>query len=66
MTPIRFVYFDEDANQKVRLTIHSQFQQYFTKEIMYRVLLEYEDGFVMEPILPEVDIHELLNKRIKE
>lgn len=66
MTPIRFIYIDEDAGCKVRLTILSQFQQYFTKETMYRVLMEYDNGFVMEPILAENDIRELLEKRIEE
>jgi hypothetical protein len=66
MTPIRFTYFDEDAGQKVYVSILGQFTHHFTRENMYHVRAEYSDGFVMEPIYDEAHIRELLKKRVEE
>ena len=66
MLPIKFVYYDEGAAEKVCLTILSRFQHHFTKESMCHVRAEYEDGFVMEPIFTENDIRDLLKKRVEE
>ena len=66
MTPIKFEYYDEGANQKAYLSILRQFKHHYTGETIYHVRVEYEDGWIMEPLYSETDIHELLKYRVEE
>ena len=66
MTPIRFEYYDEFIKQKVYLSILGQFRHHYTGETIYRVRVEYQDGWVMEPLYSETDILKCLKHRVEE
>lgn len=66
MTPIRFVYFDEQLGEKAYVSIFGQFKHYFTGETMYHTRIEEANGWVMEPIISETEMKEILKHRVEE
>ena len=65
MLPIRFTYL-EAHGEKVYTSILGQFKHHFTGEIIYKIRMEGERGWVSEHWCEERYVRPLLNRKVEE